>query len=322
MPSNTPPNNPPRILVIKLGALGDFVQALGPMRAIRAHHPGEHITLLTTKPYADIAQKSRIFDSILLDTRPKWHDLRGWIILCQTFNAGRFNRVYDLQNSDRTGFYFKLFSPRPEWVGIAKGASHRNTSPDRSKGLAFYGHVQTLSLAGITDIEIDPLEWMTADTSAFNLPERYALIVPGSAPNRPEKRWPAEYYAAICDDLVAIDITPVLVGSEAERETLDLISNKRPLINLAGRTVLMDIPALARGALIAVGNDTGPMHLIAPTGCPTLVLFSEKTNPLRHSPLGDRIWTIQKKNLKDLSVEHVSEEIRKILNQTAPSSGR
>lgn len=322
MPLNTPPNNPSRILVIKLGALGDFVQALGPMQAIRAHHPAANITLLTTKPYADIARKSGLFNSIILDTRPKWHDLRGWMVLRQTFNAGRFDRVYDLQNSDRTRFYFKLFSPRPEWVGIAKGASHRNTSPGRSKGLAFYGHVQTLSLAGITNVKIDSLEWMAADTSVFNLPERYALIVPGSALNRPEKRWPTEYYAALCDDLSERGVTPVLIGSTAEMASLDSIAHNRPVINLAGKTEITDISALGRGAVIAIGNDTGPMHLIAPTNCPTLVLFSEKTNPQKHAPLGNNVHWLQEAYLEKLSPARVLQKIEKILNQTGSSSGR
>ena len=43
------------ILIIKLGALGDFIQALGPMKSIRDHHPGTHITLLTTHHYEELA---------------------------------------------------------------------------------------------------------------------------------------------------------------------------------------------------------------------------------------------------------------------------
>ena len=47
-----------RILVIRLGALGDFVQSFGPFSAIRAHHPEARITLLTTAPFADLARRS------------------------------------------------------------------------------------------------------------------------------------------------------------------------------------------------------------------------------------------------------------------------
>src|SRR5688572_19691096 len=188
-----PPSN---ILVIKLGALGDFIQALGPMKAIRAHHPQSHITLLTTKPFASLAQASGYFNSIEIDERPKWTQPHKWMSLRKKLKSGNFSRVYDLQNNDRTGFYLRLFSPRPEWVGAARGASHRNDSPLRTAGLAFDGHVQTLALAGIQNVQIDTLDWMKSDISRFNLKKPYVLIVPGSAPSRPEKRWP--YYAALC----------------------------------------------------------------------------------------------------------------------------
>ena len=49
-----------RILVIKHGALGDFVLATGPFTAIRAHHLGDNVTLLTTPPYVELARQSRL----------------------------------------------------------------------------------------------------------------------------------------------------------------------------------------------------------------------------------------------------------------------
>ncbi len=62
-----------QILVIKLGALGDFVQALGPMRAIRDHHPDSEITLLTTAPFEDLAWASKTIDQIWIDKRPRFY---------------------------------------------------------------------------------------------------------------------------------------------------------------------------------------------------------------------------------------------------------
>jgi ADP-heptose:LPS heptosyltransferase len=53
-----------RILVIKLSALGDFIQASGPMKALRAHHPDAHITLLTTDPYVAMGQATGWFDEV------------------------------------------------------------------------------------------------------------------------------------------------------------------------------------------------------------------------------------------------------------------
>lgn len=294
-----------RILVIKLGALGDFIQALGPMAAIRRHHPNDHITLLTTKPYVELGKSCGYFNDVSIDTRPKWYNFKGWKDLREALNAAHFARVYDLQNNDRTACYLKLFSPRPEWSGAAKGASLRNASPARTQGTAFEGHKQTLALAGIDDVSVDRLEWMQGNLPQ-GLIQPYILIVPGSAPSRPEKRWPAQLYANICARLVVRGCLPVLIGAKGEKHTLDAIHAAVPeALNLCGQTSLQDLPALARNAAGAIGNDTGPMHLIAPTGCKSIVLFSKHSTPKRHAPLGQHVITLQKNSLSDLSADEV-----------------
>ncbi len=304
------PESHEHILVIKLGALGDFVQALGPMAAIRRFHPQSQtrITLLTTAPFVEFARRSGYFDEILTDRRPKWFQTGGWIKLARQLRAGRFSRVYDLQNNDRTAFYLRLFSKvgRPEWVGAAPGASHRNTSPQRTAGKAFDGHVQTLALAGIREIGIDPMDWIADETARFDLPERFALLVSGCAPSHPEKRWPAASFATLAAHLAGQDITPVLIGTEADRNATSEIAAACPQArDLTGRTTLYDLPPLARKAAIAVGNDTGPMHLIGPAGCPSLVLFSGNSKPHRHAPLGAAVHTLQVPDLKNLTCEDV-----------------
>ena len=98
-----------RVLVIKLGALGDFVQALGPMAAIRKHHAGAHMVLLTSKPYVDFAKACGLFDDVWVDEeRPKAWQIGRVLRLRQKLKAGGFSRVYDLQTSDRSSFYFHI----------------------------------------------------------------------------------------------------------------------------------------------------------------------------------------------------------------------
>lgn len=316
MPSNPDNGSFQAILVIKLGALGDFVQSLGPMKAIRAHHPQARITLLTTRPFADFARKSGYFDDIWIDTRPKWLDLSGWLSLRRRLNGGGFGRVYDLQNNDRTALYLKLFSPRPQWVGAAPGASHRNTSAQRTAGQAFDGHVQTLALAGVGPVTVDRMDWIEADLSGFGLRKPYVLIVPGSAPSRPEKRWPASAYAALCRAFVTQGIQPVLIGTGDEKPVIDSIRQDCPeALDLAGRTALLDIVVLAREAAGAVGNDTGPMHMIAPTGCPSVVLFSRHSNPVRHAPKGEKIVTLQAGDIAALGKDEVLEAFNQLVCQ-------
>ncbi|MEM7651265.1 MAG: glycosyltransferase family 9 protein [Pseudomonadota bacterium] len=226
-----------RILVIKLGALGDFIQALGPMAAIRKHHPDAHITLLTTKPYEHFAKHSGLFNDIKIDARPKFYNVPQWIKLRSMLNENTFERVYDLQNNDRTAFYLKLFSKKPEWVGAAPGASHRNTSPERTAGHAFDGHVQTLALAGVKDVEIDTLEWMNGDLTTLPVKTPYVLLVPGSAPNREEKRWPADKYGRLAKVIASMGFQPVILGTDSESEIADTIKTICPLaLDLTGRT--------------------------------------------------------------------------------------
>ena len=72
---------PRRILVVKLGALGNVILSLGPFATIRRHHAGAHITLLTTAPFADWLARSPWFDAVWIDERPEWWDLAGWLRL-------------------------------------------------------------------------------------------------------------------------------------------------------------------------------------------------------------------------------------------------
>lgn len=298
---------PKKILIIKLGALGDFIQSLGPMMAIRNHHKDAHITLLTTAPFQKFAEDCGYFDTIQIDTRPKLLQFSEIIKLRQFFQNGQFDRVYDLQNNDRTNFYFKLFpSPKPEWSGTAKGASHRNTSPERTSGHAFDGHVQTLGLAGIHGIKPDPLAWMETDITSFPLQKPYVLLVPGCAPERPEKRWPAEKYGHLSIMLSQNGYQPVLIGTKSDKDATDIIAAACPdALNLTAQTSLNQIATLARSAAGAIGNDTGPMHLIGTTGCPSLVLFSSHSDPIRHAPKGENVKVLQEKELKDLKSEKV-----------------
>ena len=210
---------------------------------------------------------------------------------------------------------------RPEWVGVAPGASHRNASPERTAGHAFDGHVQTLGLVGITNIEIDPLEWMKGDLSTFALKAPYVLLIPGSAPERPEKRWPADKYGRLAKIIASMGYQPVLIGTKDEAEaTAEIVEICPESLDLTGRTNLKQIASLARKSAGAIGNDTGPMHLIGATGCPCLVLFSSPSDPIRHAPKGANVEVLQENDLSDLKSENVIEHFQPRTNAPKQSS--
>jgi len=275
-----------RILVLKLGALGNMVLSLGSFAAIRQHHSDASISLLTTRPYAAWMAESPWFDRVLIDARPAWWDLSGILRLRHMLLDGRFDRVYDLQTSSRSGHYFRLFPrrTRPEWSGIAPDCSHPDRRLDRNLVHDIDRQHAQLRQAGIADFSPPDLSWSHGDIARFALPQRFALLVPGSSAHRPVKRWPAAHYRDLAAWLSGQGITPVIVGTAGERPLADVIGAGAAARDLTGQTEFGDLADLARAALCAVGNDTGPMHLIATAGCPSLVLFSADSDPARCAP--------------------------------------
>ncbi|MCK5517863.1 MAG: glycosyltransferase family 9 protein [Alphaproteobacteria bacterium] len=303
------------ILVIKLSALGDFILSLGAMEAIRGYHKDAHITLLTTKPFLEIAERSGYFNDIIIDNRPKFYDIRQWYFLFSKFNAGYFARVYDLQLNDRTGVYYRLFLKKPEWSGVIAGTPLFYANPDWRSLHAFTRHQEILKVAGL-DVNLPDISWMQSDTDSFGLKNPYILLIPGSAPLRPEKRWPAIRYAALGLRLIRDGYDVAVIGSKMETDVISSIIKACPrIIDLSEKTSLYDIATLARLAAGAVGNDTGPTHLAALAGCPTVVLFCKKaSSPEQSAPVGKSVQCLQADTLESVPVTDV---FRKLLPEKA-----
>jgi ADP-heptose:LPS heptosyltransferase len=158
------------------------------------------------------------------------------------------------------------------------------------------------------------LDWLRGEVADFNLPSRYALLIPGCSPHRPEKRWPAELYGQLAQALMAQGIAAVVVGTQAEAAEAAVIGQVAPdAINLVGQTSLGQLASLARRAALAIGNDTGPMHLAAIVGAPSLTLFSQASDPTRMAPRGQLASWIRQDQLQDLSVQRVLDAVGELL---------
>ncbi|MGD1935686.1 MAG: glycosyltransferase family 9 protein [Candidatus Phaeomarinobacter sp.] len=286
-----------RILVIKLGALGDFVQALGPFAAIRAHHDaldGEnraHIALLTTPAFAGLARDSGYFDEVWDDGRAK--GFGALLSLVRRMSWAKCTRVYDLQTSSRSSMYFHLLWPRTEWSGIARGCSHPHTNPRRDFMHTINRQAEQLRDAGIPDTPLPDVTRLAGQKSATELTGSdapYGLLVPGAAPHRPAKRWPTDHFVEIARDWAANGIRPVVLGSTGEKPLAEEIAaGESSAIDLTGQTGLNDIVTLALSAKMAVGNDTGPMHLISLSSTPSVALFGADSDPALCAPRGPKV---------------------------------
>lgn len=304
-----------RILVIKHGALGDLVQALGPMAAIRAHHPDARITLLTTPAFRDFLEPCPFCDEVWTDSRPPAWNLPAILALARRLRSAGFSRVYDLQTSRRSSRYFALLGrPRPEWSGIAPGASHRHADAERDRLHTLDRQRAQLRVAGIDRVPPPSLDWVPDAPLPEGLEAAsYVVLVPGGSAHRPEKRWPVERFAELAVRIAAMGRRVVVVGGSGERPLAAAIAARVPeVVDLTGRTDLADLVRLGRRAAGTIANDTGPAHLLAVAGSPAVVLFSAASDPALCAPRARRVATLRRARLADLPVEAALSELRRV----------
>lgn len=321
------PANAKRVLVIKLGALGDFVQALAAAKIIRDYHMGAMITLLTTDMFKDFGEKCPFFDVVESDGRPR--DAKATLDLLARVRGARYDVIYDLQTSGRTSNYFQALRPNPPlWSGVAPGCSHPHANEGRAGMHTLDRLMEQLQHAGIIpgfalgDAPLPDLSWIRRalrdpprlQPDYFGVRGPYVLIIPGASAHRDAKRWPQEHYVELAKRIAARGATPVVIGAGDEKEVGAAIAKAEPAAkNLVSRTDLFQVAALAERAAFAIGNDTGPMHIAAAAGAPCLILFSRDSDPERCAPRGRRgAATLTAENLADLPVDDVERALKNL----------
>ena len=295
-----------RILVIRLGALGDLVFCFQAFHEIRAAHPDAEIALLVRPTFAAFARLLPWFDKIILDEHP--NGALAWLKLRRAIKQFAPDRVYDLQGKARQTILYSLLGGPcgPEWSGAAPVCEFPRPWPP-ARDMSFPDFIAAqLRVAGVKEMPPADLSWFDASVEKFALPENYIVLIPGCSPDAPYKRWPAKYYADLATKLRARGRVCVVVGAAGDADTIAEIKRLTPdVIDLCGQTSLLELAGILRCAAGAIGNDTGPTHLAAKIGVPTLALFSGRSSAIWSKPPGLRVAVMQKKDLADLSVDAV-----------------
>lgn len=316
-----------KVLIIKLSALGDFVLAMGAMKEIREHHPSAQITLLTTPPFQAFAKACPYFDRVETDGRPK--DTSGTTSLLRRLRSEKYDIIYDLQNSGRTGKYFQALRPNPPlWSGAISGCAFPHLTPHRLEMHSIERLAEQISLAGIgPEGGYDTSNMPKADFSwiepalrnpprlrpeYFSLKGPFALLIPGSSAHREAKRWPQENYVELAKEIAARGVTPVVIGGKSESPIGGLVARAVPAAkNLCTRTDLFQVASLGRHAIVSIGNDTGPMHMATLAGSPGIALFAtSESDPDLARPRGSNVIVVQAETLEQVSLQDVLQAIR------------
>ncbi len=290
--------NKARILLIKPSSLGDIVHAFPVVSAIKAQWPASHITWLVKRQWAELVERAEGIDRVW----PVETTVRSWIRESVALRAERFDIALDLQGLFRSALAAR-FSGAPIRIGFANG---REGSP--------WFYTQRVPVFS-RDIHAVDRYLLIAAALGASLPEtprfQFKLLEEDMAVIRalchgkglsidkpwvamsigarwPTKRWPLTSFAAVVDQLHMARLGPVVViGSSEERiHTKGLRAlTKSPFIDLSGEISLRCLPVLLSKASAMITNDSGPMHIAAALGVPTIAMFGP-TSATRTGPYG------------------------------------
>ena len=287
------------VLIIKHGAFGDIVQADGVIRDIRAQHSQAEVTLLTTPPFRKLMSRCPHINRIITDARPPFWKIGDWLALAGKVRLEGFTHVYDLQKSDRSDLFRKLFFRSTKWNGRKRGYQPPS---------AIAGYITQLTDAGIpaTRCNSPDVSWMADDVSQILATEGvrkpYIALIPGCSAKHPQKRWP--YYAELAQALIGQGYDVVMAPGPDEIELSKSIPG-HTLLGPNGFLNWFELAGVLKGACFVVGNDTGPSHVASCLGKPGLALFGPHTSAARTGICRGEFKAIEVTNLVDLDVQTV-----------------
>ena len=132
-------------------------------------------------------------------------------------------------------------------------------------------------------------EYISALLTSHNVPPDRPIVVIHGGAGTPIKQWLPEHWALVADRLTdRLNATVIFTGSDREHITIFHIMDKmkRPALSLAGETNIGQLAALYERAVVALGADSGPMHLAVAAGAPTVHLYGP-ADPAEFGPWGD-----------------------------------
>lgn len=289
-----------RICIIKPSALGDVVQTLPILAALRQRFPLAHITWVVNSAYASLIRPISLIDEIIEFPRQHYKSLgldaaRRSLGFLSLLHRQRFDLAIDLQGLLRSGLMTFATGARTR-IGLAtarEGARfcYNRIVDDRplEQGAVdrYWKLAEAIGVGAMpkqSPLELSAAERRWAADAISGLPRPIVAINAGS--RWATKRWPAEHFAATINQQTSTG-SVILVGGPGEEAIAAQVAAacRLPTRDFAGKTSLRELAALLEQADVVLTNDSGPMHLAAAVGTPTVAIFT-CTSPLRAGPFG------------------------------------
>ena len=303
------------ILIIKHGSLGDLIQANGAIKDIKKFYSNRKVFLLTTQPYSIFMSECPYLDGVLIDKRlPRWN-IFYLNNLKKTLSKYDFSKVFDLQNSSRTKFYKRFIIKNVEWSSTETSLEQGQRKSDFDKDPVLDRIEIQLKKSGIeTEYtkNID-LSWAVENTSHLvkkYTNREYILLFPFCSPKLKNKKWP--YFKELIQKLkqefknkYSVLLAP---GPNEIKEANEL--NAKVVTEDNEHVKLKTLVSLIYSAKFIIANDTGPAHIASHLDKKGLVLFGSHTSAKKVSIENFNFKAISVKNLNDLDVNTVLNEVK------------
>jgi len=307
------------ILIIKHGSLGDLIQANGAIKDIKNFYPNRKVFLLTTQPYSIFMSECPYLDGVLIDKRlPRWN-LFYLNNLKKTLLKYDFSKVFDLQNSSRTKFYKRFIIKNVEWSSTETALEPGQKKKDFDQDPVLDRIEIQIKKSGIQTEFTKNIDLSWAIENISRLVKQYAnneyiLLFPFCSPKLKNKKWP--YFKELIQKLKQEfkNKYPILLapGPNEIKEAIEL--NGKVVLDDNEPINIKKLISLINNAKFIIANDTGPAHIASHLDKKGLVLFGGHTSAEKVSIENFNFKAISVKNLKDLNVEIVMEEIKAKLN--------
>jgi len=299
------------ILIVKLSAIGDVVQSLPFLEALRNGFPKANIDWVVEEDSSEVVVGHPALNRVILSRRKSWQGrltktanlssvVREMVGFLTELRSVEYDLVIDLQGLLKSGVL----------VGLSKGKRKIGMGGSREGATLFlnerripvdYGrHAidRYLSVAETIGCDADRaggrIPYSDADKlSVERILDRYeiqdeTLVAINPMARWPTKLWDTERFAVLATRIrEELGCQIVFTGSSGDDPVIRRIMGTMPVapVNLAGKTSLRELAYFYTRCRLLVTTDTGPMHVAAAMGCPVVALFGP-TAPWRTGPYG------------------------------------
>lgn len=329
-------NGVPRILIIRLSAIGDVVRVLPALHCLRDTYPNAQIDWVVERKSADVVTGHPALDQVLIFERSgdsKVSSREFWE-LCKKVRKNRYDMVIDFHGILKSGILTRLSGAR-ERYGFARPRSQEGSYLAINKRLKLGAEVRNRMHENLALCEQFNKGWKSLDV-VLDIPDEDADVVDDfmeenflSAKKvvavhvpveRPEKQWPLPHFAALVDMLLSDGRFDVLLtGGPGQEACIDEVvtRTKRSPVVAPSTENLKQYMALVRECDLYFGGDTGPMHIASALDVPVVSVFGG-TDPEQHSTLRPPFKALFPASGRGKSAKYLKEHGAELLAQITP----